>query len=188
MGRLPRAQVVGGLYHVTARGNRRQPIFLGDRDRQRFLQTLGSVALRHDWRCHAYCLMHNHYHLVVETPMPDLSVGMHRLNSSYSHWFNRVYELDGHLFQGRFHSVLIESDWHLLELTRYVSMNPVHAGLCSAPGHWPWSSYRAVVGEAPVPTFLAVGRILGYFGRRPDEARRRLRRFVLDGANETPAP
>ena len=141
---------------------------------------LGTVVQRRGWRCHAYCLMPNHYHLLVETPRPDLSKGMQYLNARYAEWFNWRHELDGHLFQGRFHSVLVESDWHLLELARYLVLNPVRAGLCDTPVQWAWSSYGAVLGTIPRPPFLTLEWLLGRFGSEPTRARAAFARFVAD--------
>lgn len=180
-----RPNAPGCIYHVTARGNRRQPIFLEDGDRHRFLGLLEEVARRYGWSCHAYCLMPNHYHLVLETVNADLSVGMHRLNSTYAHWFNARHALDGHVFQARFHSVLVESEWHLLELSRYVVLNPVRAGLCASPASWPWSSYQSILGQAQPAPFLAVQRVLGYFGSDPQSAQGGFRRFVRDAQKRT---
>jgi putative transposase len=113
-----RLQPAGGVFHITSRGNRRQEIFVDDADRELFLAILGEVIARYCWRCHAYCLMPNHYHLLIETTAENLSIGMHRLNFLYAVRFNNRHGLDGHLFQGRFHSVLVESNHHLIELTR----------------------------------------------------------------------
>src|SRR5688572_26326927 len=120
MARPPRLQVPGGVYHITTRGVRRQAIFGDDSDRELFLRILGDVVDLRGWRCHAYCLMPNHYHLVISTPEPDLSAGMHHLNLRYARRFNARYGHEGHLFDRRFHSILIRSDWHLLEVIRYV--------------------------------------------------------------------
>jgi putative transposase len=182
MPRPHRAQIADGIYHLTARGNRRQPIFLDDQDRRTFLEIAGIVVRRRGWRCHAYCLMPNHYHLVVETPAPDLSRGMQHLNSRYAESFNWRHEVDGHLFQGRFHSVVIESDWHLLELARYLVLNPVRAGLCETPGQWAWSSYGPALGISEQPAFLTLDWLLGRFGSEPDRARSAFARFVEDAA------
>lgn len=178
MPRAPRILVPGGIYHVTARGNRRQAVFADDRDHERFLALLGEVTDRLGWQCHSYCLMPNHYHAVVETPAGDISDGMRRLNSRYAQWFNWRYGLDGHLFQGRFHAVLVESDWHLLELSRYLALNPVRGGLCRLATEWRWSSYRALLELCPPPRFLATERVLDLFGRDPAAARRTFHRFV----------
>jgi len=175
-----RLQLAGGLYHIGARGNRRQQIFSDETDYRRFLEILAAVIERFQWRCHAYCLMTNHFHLVIETPEPNISEGMQLLNGTYAQWFNLRYGYQGHLFQGRFFSELIESAYHLLELSRYVVLNPVRAGLCSDPGGWPWSSYRAFVGEVRRAAFLTVDWVLGQFGREPSRARETFRRFVLD--------
>src|SRR5205085_11255472 len=112
------------------------PIFGDDQDRRMFLGLLGVVLGRLGWRCSSYCLMPNHYHLVAETPQPDLSRGMQELNSRYASGFNWRYGLDGHLFQGRFRSIAVEGEEHFLELARYVVLNPVRAGLCSSPEEW----------------------------------------------------
>lgn len=124
--------------------------------------------------------MPNHFHLVIETPGPDLAVGMHRLKNSYVQWFNRRHDLDGHLFQGRYHGVHVDNTVHLLELGRYLALNPVRSGLCRAPEDWPWSSYRAMIDLAP-PGFLAVDETLSHFGADRERARARFRAFVLDG-------
>jgi putative transposase len=186
MPRPHRLQIPGGLYHLTSRGNRRQRIFLDDHDRQRFLETVGEVARRRRWPCFAYCLMPNHYHLLVETPEADLSCGMQEINSRHAIWFNWRYELDGHLFQGRFSSVLVESEPHLLELARYVVLNPVRAGLCENAAQWAWSSYRAMLGAAPRPEFMTPDRLLEHFGPSPEIARLRFATFVQEGAEEPP--
>jgi hypothetical protein len=125
--------------------------------------------------------MPNHYHVVFETPEANLSAGMHRLNSTYAHWFNHRHGVEGHLFQRRFHAVLVESDWHLLELSRYVVLNPVRAGLCVRASDWPWSSYAAVLGRRPAPPFLSPERLLGYFGRDRKSALRAFEIFVREG-------
>jgi putative transposase len=183
MPRPPRVAVPHGLYHVTARGNRRQSVFRDDGDRRVFLALVDEVVRRLAWRVHGYCLMQNHYHLVVETPGADLSAGMQRLNGRFAQWFNDRHELDGHLFQGRFHSVLIESDWHLVELSRYLALNPVRAGLCPSPRGWRWSSYRGVLGLDPPATFLDVRRVLNHFGRDLTRARDAFHNFVENGAS-----
>jgi REP element-mobilizing transposase RayT len=149
-------------------------------DRVRFLDRLEEVVAAYGWLVHAYCLMPNHYHLVLETPEPNLSDGMHRLNFLTAQSFNRRHEVDGHLFQGRFHSPLVESDRHLLELSRYVVLNPVRAGLVRHPADWRWSSYRAAVGLAPQPAFLTLDTVLGYFVGDEAAARRRYDAFVLE--------
>ena len=179
-----RIQVPNGVYHVTARGNRGQLIFRSNDDSEQFLRTFAEVVPRFGWGCHAYCLLPNHFHLVIETPHANLSAGMHRLNGRYAAWFNRRHGFEGHVFQRRFYAVLVESDWHLLELARYVTLNPVRAGLCDGPLQWRWSSYRAAVGAATIPAFLDVDRVLGHFGSTRARAQRNLARFVADGLVE----
>jgi len=180
MPRPLRIVVPGAVYHITARGNRRQPIYADERDRERFFELLSGVVSRRGWRCHAYCLMPNHYHLVVETP-GDLSPGMRELNGRYAQWFNGRHAFTGHLFQGRFHAAIVESDWHAIELSRYVVLNPVRAGLAARPGTWRWSSYRPAVGDAAKPAFLTTAWLLGFFGKDPRAARDAYRRFARDG-------
>jgi putative transposase len=124
--------------------------------------------------------MPNHYHLVVQTPDADLSAGMQHLNGAYGKAFNEQHGLDGHVFQGRFHSVLVESTWHLLELTRYLATNPVAGGLCARPADWRWGSYAAIIGAVPSCAFVAVDDLLRCFGADPTRARMALRTFVGD--------
>lgn len=180
MPRAQRHQVPNGVFHVTSRGNRRQKIFLDQEDHLRFLYLLDELTRRRGWRGFSYCLMPNHYHLVFETPGADLSAGMQWLNGRFAQAFNGFHALDGHVFQGRFHSVLVESDWHLLELSRYLALNPVRAGLCADPGEWQWSSYAAIAGlERPRP-FLSSRRVLRHFGSTRSAARARFEAFVAD--------
>jgi REP element-mobilizing transposase RayT len=175
-----RLQIAGGIYHLTSRGNRRQRIFLDDQDRRMFLSIAETAAQRRGWRCFAYCLMHNHYHLLVETPAADLSPGMQEINSRHAMWFNWRYELDGHLFQGRFHSELVEREAHLFELARYIVLNPVRAGLCENAAQWTWSSYRPTLGLDPKPGLLTPERLLEHFGGSREIAQLRYAAFVQD--------
>jgi REP element-mobilizing transposase RayT len=171
----------GAVWHVTSRGNEKREVFRDDADRERWLGLLGKVVVLCAWRLHAYVLMGNHYHLLVETPVPSLSRGMRHLNGVYTQAFNRRHERVGHLFQGRFKSILVEKESHLLELLRYVVLNPVRAGLVRAPQEWPWSSYRATIGEAPAPAWLETAWSLAQFGGSDPDARRRYRDFVGEG-------
>ena len=157
---------------------RKQPIFLDDADYERFLQTLADVVERFGWICHAYCLMPNHYHLLVETPRPTLSDGMERLNGLYAQYFNRRHGVEGHVFERRFRSVRVIGEGHLLELSRYIVLNPVRAGLCGTPAGWRWSSFRAAVGSARRPKFLTVDWLGGLFGDDRRTAREAYSRFV----------
>ncbi len=181
MARPLRIEFPGALYHITSRGDRREPIFEDDGDRKLFLDTLGDVVTRFHWLCHAYCLMANHYHLIVETPDGNLSRGMRQLNGVYTQATNRRHRRSGHLFQGRFKSILVDRDNYLLELSRYVVLNPVRAGLVDHPRAWAWSSYCAMVGQAPAPGWLTTDVLLSQFDERRTHARHRYRQFVSDG-------
>jgi REP element-mobilizing transposase RayT len=154
MARPIRIEFSGALYHVTSRGDRREAIYDDDADHACFLDALGQVAADVNWICHAYCLMTNHYHLVIETPDSNLSKGMRQLNGVFTQNSNRRHGRTGHLFQGRFKAILVDGDSYLLELARYVVLNPVRARMVSQPGAWPWSSYDAMVGDAPVPPLV----------------------------------
>ena len=178
MARMPREFRAGGTYHVYSRGSNRQAIFQFDSDRIDFLACLERVVDRHELRCLAYCLMHNHFHLVVESPDSRLSDAMKALNGRYSLRFNKRYERDAHLFKNRFGCVVQESDDQLRWTLRYVLRNPVRSGLCSSPVEWPWSSYRASIGDAKPPAFLALARLLSYFGGMPETAMSRYRSLV----------
>jgi len=183
MARPLRLAFPGGLYHVTARGNGRQPIFEDDADRERFLLVFESALTRYHVLCHAYCLMGNHYHLVIETPEANLSRGMRSLNGEYTQAFNRRHRRPGHVFQGRYKAVVVEKESHLLEVCRYVVLNPVRARGMGAkrPEDWIWSSYRATAGMSGVPSLLSTGWILARFGRGRKEAQARYRAFVEAG-------
>ncbi|MCL0050423.1 transposase [Dehalococcoidia bacterium] len=180
MARPLRLEYEGAVYHLTARGNAKQSIFLDDDDRIRFLDVLSDVVDRFGWICHAYCLMTNHYHLLIETQLANLSRGMQQLNGVYTQAFNRRHERVGHVLQGRFKAILVEKESHLLELARYVVLNPVRAKLVSHPQQWSWSSYRAAAGEA-APGFLTVDWILAQFGNDPQKAQLAYRQFVAEG-------
>ena len=183
MARPLRIEFSGALYHVTSRGDRREPIYEDDKDRLAFLSVIGEVVNRFNWLCHAYCLMTNHYHLVVETPEGNLSKGMRHLNGRYTQASNRRHGRMGHLFQGRFKGILVDKDSYLLELARYVVLNPVRAGMVKHPGMYLWSSYRAMVGEVPSPPWLATDGLLSQFGSRRTDARRRYEKFVMGGVH-----
>jgi REP element-mobilizing transposase RayT len=124
------------VYHVMSRGNEKSVIFRDDRDRRTFLAILASVIRKERWLLHSFCLLGNHYHLLVETPLGKLSHGMHGLNGHYTQQFNRRHERAGHLFEGRFKAIVVEKESHLLELHRYIVLNPVRAGLAATPEDW----------------------------------------------------
>jgi REP element-mobilizing transposase RayT len=184
MARPLRIEFPGALYHITSRGDRREAIYEDDVDRELFLGVLAETFTRFNWICHAYCLMTNHYHLVVETVEGNLSRGMRHLNGVFTQVLNRRHGRVGHLFQGRFKGILVDKEAYLLELSRYLVLNPVRAGMVSNPEDWFWSSYRAMIGQAAVPAWLAVDGLLGQFGGSRKKARNRYRRFVLEGVEQ----
>lgn len=163
MGRPLRPQVENGIYHVTARGNRLS-IFFDDFDRHVFLSHVQRVLDRDFWLLLAYCLMTTHFHLVVKTPRANISQGMHRLNSRYAHQFNDRHAEAGHVFQSRFHSVLVETEEQLSRTYRYVALNPVRAGICAAPADWRWSSYTVLQRGSFVPPRIARTELAQLFG------------------------
>jgi len=186
MSRPLRLEFAGAVYHLTSRGNARQKIYLDDEDREIFVEVLARVVSRYGWLCHAYCLMDNHYHLLAETAEPNLSLGMRQLNGIYTQAFNRRHGRVGHVYQGRYKAILVEKESHLLELCRYVVLNPLRVKGRIAVGQWKWSSYRATAGLSPVPGFLTVDWILGQFGKRRAEAQGRYREFVRGGLGDRP--
>jgi putative transposase len=186
MARPPRLQSPGAAYHVTSRGVARQAIFRDEVDRRQFLTLLDDVVTRYEWSCHAFVLMTTHYHLLVRTPNPDLARGMQRLNACYAQHFNRRHGETGHRFERRYHSVLIESDAHALELIRYLALNPVRAGACRDAASWPWSSYAAIVRGQTQPHCLAEEWLLTYFGRNRARALERLQSLVDNMSPEPP--
>jgi REP element-mobilizing transposase RayT len=181
MARPLRIEFPGAVYHITSRGNERKAIFRNDRDRKVFLDTLEDVTLRYNWLCHGYCLMENHYHLLIDTPDGNLSIGMRQLNGIYTQRFNKRHGRVGHLFQGRFKAVLVQKDSHLLEACRYVVLNPVRAERVQRPEEWIWSSYGATAGRTKPHACLVVEWVLGQFGSEKKRAEAVYRRFVRDG-------
>ena len=181
MTRPLRIEFPGAIYHVTSRGNGRRKIFLDDEDREAFLTTLAWVVERFGWICHAYCLMDNHFHLLLETPNANLSRGMRQLNGVYTQGFNRRHRKVGHVFQGRFKAILVERDNYLLELARYVVLNPVRAKMVKAAKDYAWSSYRPMMGLAPIPPGLTIDTLLAQFAKTKAVARRRYADFVQAG-------
>lgn len=176
-----RLEFPGALYHITSRGNARQEIFLSDDDRINFLNLLGREVEQQGWNCYSYCLMSNHYHLMIETPDGNLVSGMRRLNGAYSQEFNRRHVRVGHLFQGRYKSIIVDRESYLLELCRYVVLNPVRAGIVKQPGDWRWSSYLATTGETEKPDWLETNWILGQFSRAKKRAEEAYKLFIADG-------
>jgi REP element-mobilizing transposase RayT len=187
MARPLRIEYPGAVYHVTSRGNARNRIFSDDQDRETFLSVLGTVVKRYNWLCHAYCLMPNHYHCMIETPEGNLSLGMRQLNGIYTQRYNRRHNKTGHIFQGRFKAILVQKENYLLELCRYVVLNPVRARLIEKPEAWRWSSYGATAGLRKKPHFLTADWILSLFDRKTALAQKRYRAFVREGMH-SPSP
>jgi len=181
MARPLRLEFPDALYHVTARGNAQLPIVETDRDRLFFLDTLGATAARFNVLVHAYCLMDNHYHLLLETPDPNLSQAMRHLNGVYTQAFNRRHDRVGHLFQGRYKAVLVDKETYLLHVSRYIALNPVKAGLADRPEAYRWSSYRATAGYAPPPAWLSIEWLLANFAADLPAAKQEFRQFVIAG-------
>jgi putative transposase len=170
MARPLRIEFAGALYHITSRGNAREDIYKDDSDRDSFLELLHKTNIRHGWICHAYCLMSNHYHLLIETSRPTLSKGMKYLNGSYTQRYNYHHQRVGHVFQGRYKSILIEKESYLQELSRYIVLNPVRARMVHSAVDWPWSSYRATAGYTSPGDYLSTDWILSGFGKRKKTA------------------
>jgi len=166
MSRPLRIEYPNAVYHITSRGNARNDIYLSDDDREAFLKILSIVVERFNWVCHAYCLMTNHYHLMIETPDANLSRGMRHLNGVYTQRFNRSHHRVGHVFQGRFKSILVEKDAYLLELCRYIVRNPVAANMVKDVAEWEWSSYLATASITPKPNFLTTNWVLEQFSKQ----------------------
>ena len=184
MARPLRIEYPGALYHITSRGNAGQKIFRSDKDRSVFLQLLGTVIERFHWLCHAWCFMDNHYHLVIETPEGNLSRGMRQLNGIYTQKYNGKYHKTGHIFQGRFKAILVDKDSYLLELCRYVALNPVRAHMIEKPEDFRWSSYRSTAGFDKAPPFLVVDWLLAQFSSNRKRAESLYREFVLKGITQ----
>ena len=182
-----RIEFAGALYHVTSRGDRRENIYESDTDRENYIQILRDVCAQYNWAIHLYCLMSNHYHLLVETPDGNLSKGMRQLNGVYTQKYNRCNRKVGHVFQGRFKSVLVDGDAYLKELARYIVLNPVRAQMVRSTKDWRWSSYRATVGAVECPEWLDREWLLSGFARRQENAIDLYKKFVSDGKNQ-PSP
>jgi REP-associated tyrosine transposase len=181
MPRPPRPQVAGGRYHVTANSNYGRVVFRDDEEREWFLAFVEAGVARYGWSCHSYCLLSTHYHLLMETPQPNISAGMQYINGRYGQWANWHREERSHVFEGRFGSRLVVNESHALEVHRYIALNPVRAGLVRDPEEWPWSSLAAILGRAKPRAFLDVDTVLDELGSTRSAARRRLRRFIQDG-------
>jgi REP element-mobilizing transposase RayT len=177
MGRPLRIEYPGAFYHVTSRGNEQKEIFKSDKDREQFISYLESASSRYEAVIHVYCLMSNHYHLLLETPSGNLSEIMRHINSAYTNYFNAKRKRAGHLLQGRYKAILVEADEYAKELSRYIHLNPVRAGVAEKPEDYPWSSYKSFIGRGKNPAWLNTEFILGYFGNKT-ESQKHYRQFV----------
>ncbi len=187
MARLLRIEFAGALHHVTSRGKAKQNVYFEDADRIRFLEILALATEHSNWLCHTYCLMNDHYHLLIETPDGNLSQGMRQLNGVYTQYVNRKNKRAGPLFQGRYKSILVEKEAYLLELARHVVLNPVRAGMVENASQWPWSSYPAIAGKVKPPSFLYTDWLLAAFEKQGPAAVKRYKKFVKAGKNQ-PGP
>jgi putative transposase len=185
MSRPLRLEFAGALYHVTSRGNERKAIYLNETDYQVFLELVAQVCERFNWVIHAYCLMTNHYHLLLETPDANLSAGMRQLNGVYTQLFNRAHKRVGHLFQGRYKAILVQKDSYLLEVSRYIVLNPVRAAMVESCDEWLWSSYRFTCHDQEPPSWLAVDQLLSQFGNERSQAIGHYQDFVARGVGRS---
>ncbi|MBM9535607.1 transposase [Desulfobulbus alkaliphilus] len=183
MARKPRIHLSGGFYHIILRGNGGQDIFLADADRCRLLLLLQEGTCRFDYRVHAFCLMTNHLHLVLQAGNMPLSRGLQNLSFRYTRWVNQREKRTGHLFQGRYKAVLVDGESYLLELVRYIHLNPLRAGMVRSPDQYPWTSHLAYLGLDNLP-WLTTDELLGQFGRQAGKARKAYARFLQDGLDE----
>lgn len=181
MARPLRIEYPGALYHIMSRGNGYQNIFKDDKDRHKFLNWIQDAAEVHNLILHAYCLMDNHYHLLLETPDANLSRAMRDINGNYTQWFNAKHKTVGHLLQGRYKAFVIEKETYLLKVARYIVLNPVRAKLISHPGQYKWSSFNATSRFKKPPKYLHTDWILQCFGQQRKEAQRKYSEFVKDG-------
>jgi REP element-mobilizing transposase RayT len=179
MARPLRITFPDAFYHVTSRGNEQKAVFKSKRDRKKFLEYLESATERYNAVIHAFCLMDNHYHLLLETPSANLPQIMRHINGAYTTYFNIKRGRSGHLFQGRYKAILVDKDTYAKELSRYIHLNPVRAHMAKIPGDYPWTSYTAFIGESEAPDWLHRDFILAYFGKETTTAQKRYREFVL---------
>ena len=178
MARPLRIEYPGAFYHITARANEGKELFKGKKDRERFLYYLETATHRYRALIHVYCLMSNHYHLLLETPSGNLSQILHHINGAYTGYFNIKHQRSGHLFEGRYRAILVEADTYAKELSRYIHLNPVRGGLVDRAKDYPWSSYRHYIGQAKAPEWLITRFILAYFGQGISDAQKRYRKFI----------
>lgn len=185
MARPIRIEYRGAFYHITARGNERRDIYRDKKDFSKFIEILKEYAERYGVRIHCFVLMNNHYHLLVETPGANLTAFMHNVQSHYSGYFNNRHKRAGHLFQGRYKALVVDKDSYIVELSRYIHLNPVRAGLVRRPGAWEWSSYGDYTNSSgPGKEWIATAEILNYFGKRKKTAGAKYAEYVMSGCGE----
>lgn len=184
MARPLRIEFAGAPYHVTSRGDRQEAVFVTDSDRIAFLEILGQLVENYNWLIHAYCLKDNHCHLLIETPDGNLSKGMRQLNGIYTQTHNRNTHRVGHVFQGRYKAILVQKESYLLELARYIVLNPVRARMVRKAGDWTWGSYSDTAGLREAPVWLHTDWLLSAFGRRLSSARKKYLQFMDEGRNQ----
>jgi len=188
MARQLRIEFENAFYHITSRGNLRDKIFYDAADRERFLEILSRTKERYGFLLHAYALMDNHYHLLMETPKANLSQIMQNINTSYTVYINRKYQRSGHLLQGRFKGIIVDKDRYLISLSRYIHLNPVRARLVKRPVEYPWTSYRSFIDQEGEDSLVDTGETLSYFSKHRHRATRAYREFVEgdEGRDENP--
>ena len=184
MARPLRIEYPGAYYHITSRGNEQKDVFKSQKDREKFLSYLESATERYGAVIHIWCLMNNHYHLLLETPHGNLSQIMRHINGAYTTYFNIKRKRAGHLFQGRYKAILVEADEYVVELSRYIHLNPVRAGAVERPEEYRWSSYNSYIGQHAPPTWQKMDFIIGYFGKKAADPQKRYRQFVEDMLGE----
>lgn len=187
MARPLRLEFPGALYHITSRSDGGEDVFVDEGDRRVFFDIFAAVCRRFNWSVHAYCLMSDHYHLLVETPDSNLSKGMRQLNGVYTQRFNGTHNRNGNVFQGRYKAILVHRDAYLLELARHIVLNPVRSEMVRSARDWRWSSYRATTGEVKAPPWFQRSELLAAFAETEDEAVTLYRRFVVKGKRR-PSP
>lgn len=178
MARPLRIEYEDACYHVFSRGNEKKPIYADSKDRKKFLECLKQACIKFRIIIHVYCLMKNHYHLIVQTPQANLSKAMQFVGTSYTVYYNRKMRRAGHLFQGRYKTILIEKDFYMEELSRYIHLNPVRKGIVARPQDYLWSSYRYYLNDEKCPSFLTRDFLLSYFGNEKNKAIMALREFT----------
>jgi putative transposase len=188
MARQLRMEFEGAFYHITSRGNQRASVYFEDADKDRFLEILRRTKERYGYLLHAYALMDNHYHLMIETPKANISQTMQNINTSYTVYINKKYGRSGHLFQGRFKGIIVDKDEYLVTLSRYIHLNPVRAGIVQKPEEYRWTSYRFYIGKSNRETLADTGDTLARYSEKKGEAVRAYRKFVESGITQRDNP